>query len=598
MRLFNKFIRTTSQPVDLNFDGLPIRGYEGESLAACLAANGIKSFRTTRSGLERGIFCGMGICTDCRVEIDGSNNQNACMTTVKAGMSVNSQKDPVQKLGNNSSKIGAELEAESAILKPEVLVLGGGPAGLSAAKAAALAGCEVSLVDERPSLGGQYFKQLLKDHVYDDAKHVDRQYKDGRSLISEVENLGVQVYGGALIWGAFRPMELTVVVKGKSLIFHPSQLIIATGAYEKGIPIPGWTLPGFMTTGAAQTLLRSYRVGPGKKVLVAGNGPLNLQVAAELAAAGVEVVGVAEVASSMCISKIPAIFSACIRSPGLILDGLAYLLRLRRSGVPILFNHVVIEAKGHGAVESVAVAQITQEGTVVEGSRRDFDVDAVCVGYGFLSSNEISRALGCRHSFDSKFGNLTAIKDNNCQSSVEGIFIVGDCGGLGGAKAAIEEGHIAGISAAKVLRGNLRSRFVKELEIRRRRLVSHRRFQKALWTLFAAPSIHVQFARHDTLICRCEEVPLSAIQDSLNDGACTAGAIKRETRAGMGRCQGRYCSSLITTLVSEHCGSELEEFSFFAPRPPIKPVPINILARAASDGLTSDTVEGRPIEDD
>lgn len=598
MRVADRHIRALFPSIELSFDGVSISGFEGESLAACLMANGFRNFRTTKSGAARGVFCGMGVCSDCLVEVDGCHNLNACMTPVTEGMNVKSQVDPVELSGSSKVNLASDPEVETKILRPEILVLGGGPAGLSAAKAAALAGCEVSLIDERLSLGGQYFKQLLKNHVFDDDRHMDQQFKAGRELISEVEAAGVRVYGGALVWGAFEPMEICVVEKGRSFIFQPANLIIATGAYERGVPLPGWTLPGFMTTGAAQTLLRSYRVAPGRKVLVAGNGPLNLQVAAELSDAGVEVVAVAEAAAPMSLSKLPAMLSAFQQSPDLMFDGLSYLRRLRRARVPLLLGHVVIEASGREAVESVAVAAVTPEGGVVAGSRRDLAVDAVCVGYGFLPANEISRALGCRHRFDPALGSLVVEKDGDCQSSVKGIFIVGDCGGMGGAKAAIEEGFIAGVAAARNMRRDVPSGLARELVARRRRLVSHRRFQRALWRLFSAPQLDVQLAREDTLVCRCEEVTLAEIQGSLDGGACTAGAVKRETRAGMGRCQGRYCGSLITELVAKHSGIAAEEFSFFAPRPPIKPVPINLLARETPDGLTSETVEGSAMEMD
>lgn len=596
MRATDSRIRATRPPVELSFDGAPITGYAGESLAACLTANGVRGFRRTKSGVGRGIFCGMGVCSDCLVEVDGRSNLCACMTPVAAGMRVKTQADPGDLSADGAAKGETGSDGATEVLRPEILVLGGGPAGLSAAKAAAQAGCEVTLIDERPSLGGQYFKQLSKAHVFADERPTDRQFKAGRELIAEVEAAGVCIHGGALIWGAFEPMEICVVVGRRSLIFQPAKLVIATGAYERGVPLPGWTLPGFMTTGAAQTLLRSYRVAPGKRVLVAGNGPLNLQVAAELSDAGVEVVAVVEAAARPSISVLPAAFSALRRSPDLIADGLSYLHRLRRARVPLLYGHVVVEASGGEAVESVAVAAITPQGDVIAGSRRNFDADAVCVGYGFLPANEVSRALGCRHRFDPTLGSLAVVKDGDGQTSVAGVYLAGDCGGMGGARAAMEEGFIAGAAAAQGLGRELPPDLARELAARRRRLVSHRRFQAALWRIFAAPRLSVQLARDDTLVCRCEEVTLAEIRKSLDGGTLSAGAVKRETRAGMGRCQGRYCGSLIAGLAAETSGIAAEEYSFFAPRPPIKPVPIHLIAREVADGLTSEAAEGQSMD--
>ncbi|MEP6812478.1 MAG: FAD-dependent oxidoreductase, partial [Actinomycetota bacterium] len=166
-------------------------------------------------------------------------------------------------------------------LAPDVLVVGAGPAGLAAAVAAAEAGADVVLLDERPKLGGQYFKQPSDGLTFDESQ-LDPQYRAGRDLIARVRTLGVRVLGATQVWAAFERDEILATDAAMSYALRPRRLVLATGAYERGVPLPGWTLPGFTTTGAAQTLLRSYAVVPGRRVLVSGNGPLNVQVAAEL----------------------------------------------------------------------------------------------------------------------------------------------------------------------------------------------------------------------------------------------------------------------------------------------------------------------------
>ena len=596
MRVNDRHIRATHPPVEISFAGHRITGYEGESLAACLTANGVRGFRTTRSGVERGIFCGMGVCSECLVKVEGCSSLNACMTPLVEGMVV----EPHDHAGTfpDAIPVATEtaLDVQSDVLTPEILVLGGGPAGLSAAKAAAMAGCEVVLVDERPSLGGQYYKQLLKVHVFDDSRQMDRQFRAGGKLIAEVEEAEVKIYRGAMIWGAFEPREVCVLVEGRSLVFQPANVIVATGAYERGVPVPGWTLPGFMTAGSAQTLLRSYRVSPGTRILLAGNGPLNLQVASELVMAGVEVVAVAEAAPMLSAARLPAVLRAFRQSQDLIFDGMNYLRKLVQARVPVLSGHVVVGASGDGQVEQVTVAKINAGGEVNERSRRDFDVDVVCVGYGFLPSNEVSRALNCRHRVDPLRGGLVAERNDDGLSSVSNVYIAGDCGGLGGASAAMEDGFIAGAAAARSMGRKLPTDLENELNASRQRRLVARRFQKALWEVFAAPRVGLQFARDDTLVCRCEEVTLGELKETLDGGTCTAGAIKRQTRAGMGLCQGRYCGHHIVMLVAEHSGIAPDEFSFFAPRPPIKPVPISMIAKQTPDGITSGTFAGTELE--
>src|SRR5262249_17288828 len=218
--------------------------------------------------------------------------------------------------------------------RPEILVIGAGPAGLSAAIAARRAGAAVTVVDERPAAGGQYFKQVLVKEAGIAAP--DRQHVEGARLIARAREAGVQIPSRVEIWGAFGPQELIGTEDGIVRRFAPARLIVATGAYERGVPLPGWTLPGVMTTGAAQTLWRSYRRLPGKRVLVAGNGPLNLQVASELRAGGAEIAAVVELAPLSLPKVLPDFLAMLAASPGLVVDGLGY--RRGLAGVPVIYG--------------------------------------------------------------------------------------------------------------------------------------------------------------------------------------------------------------------------------------------------------------------
>ncbi len=583
MRVIGDGIQTVAEEVEISFDGETLKAYAGETVAASLTAAGKLGLRETKDGSKRGIFCGMGVCSECLVSIDGQQNIRACMTGVRAGMRVETQKYPGAIPGSDVPYLAEPPSGEMPVHKPDVLVIGGGPAGMSAAYAAASAGAEVMLIDERPALGGQFYKQLSKVYSFAEERGMDKQFRAGRDLIDQVRAAGVKVFSEALVWGAFGPQEIAVLADGVSQLFEPKQLVLATGAYERGLPIPGWTLPGFMTTGAAQTLLRSYRVAPGRRVLMAGNGPLNLQVAHELLNAGVEVVALAEASKFPGPGDIAAVWTALSESPDLMVDGGRYMWGLKRAGVPVLYRHIVVEAHGKDRVESVTLQRIDRFGKLIEGTRREFEVDAVCVGYGFQPSADVSRPLGCKHRFDAEKGTLVIEKDGDCQTSIPGVFVAGDSGGLGGARAAIEEGFIAGCTAARNLDRELPPAIASELEMRRRKLASHRRFQEALWRLYRAPRLMDELATDNTLICRCEAVSRAAINEALESGTSTVGGVKRQTRAGMGRCQGRYCGPIMAHLVSGSMKSEIEEFSFFAPRPPIKPVPISAIARKPPD---------------
>lgn len=559
------------ESIRFTFDGEVLEGRRGESLAAALVAAGITGFRATAAGGERSLFCGMGVCQDCLVEVDGRPNQRACMTKLDRPLAVRREafgRAPAPVAAGATPRLIDTVPEE----RPEILVIGAGPAGLSAAIAARHAGAAVTVVDERPAPGGQYFKQVLVEEGGIAAP--DRQHVEGARLIVQAKEAGVDIRSGVEIWGAFGPQELigTEGGPGDGIVrrFAPARLIVATGAYERGVPLPGWTLPGVMTTGAAQTLWRSYRRLPGKRVLVAGNGPLNLQVASELRAGGAEIAAVVELAPVALLKVLPDFLAMLAASPGLVLDGLGY--RRHLAGVPMIYDSVVwhIEKK-----EDALVAHVDSLWTRGPAKQR-FEVDAVCLGYGFQPSNEMLRALGCRHVFDEARGQLTTVLDGEGRTSVDGVYGLGDCTGLGGARAALAEGTIVGNAAAADLGHKVDA---KAAIAARHALRRHRRFQKALWRFYRAPRLNLELADPDTIVCRCEEVTLDRIERAVEEGCPSIGDLKRTTRAGMGPCQGRYCGPILSEVFAKTMDRAADEDLRFAPRMPVKPVAIADIAR-------------------
>jgi NADPH-dependent 2,4-dienoyl-CoA reductase/sulfur reductase-like enzyme len=578
MRVQSTDIHVAESACSFEFDGRTIEALTGETIAAALTANGILALRRARSGEPRGIFCGMGVCSECLVSVDGEPNVRACMTPVRPGMKIMSQGDPAPA-PESLPPAGPNALADIAT-DPDVLIVGGGPAGLQAALAAARAGARVLVVDERPYPGGQYFKQLAPTHAFASPAAMDTQFRQGRDLIDAVRAHGVTILSNTQVWGAFGTDQIGIYQGLHSAMLSPKRLIVATGAYERGVPVPGWTLPGYMTTGAAQTLLRAYRVSPGKRVLMAGNGPLNLQVARELTSAGVTVVAWVEASAKPGVLQAGALLQAAYAAPDLILAGYRDLAALRRAGVPALYGHAVIEAQGQGKVERAVVARIDGAGKPVSGSERTFDVDAICAGWGFQPSLELSRALGCEHRFDPTKGTLIVVRGDAGETSVPGVFVVGDGGGMGGSRIAQEQGLLAGCKAAQELGCTLPIDLAADAARSRAGLVRHRRFQNALWTIFSAPRITVELAQAGTHLCRCEEVSVETVRQARTSGTSTIGGIKRQTRIGMGRCQGRYCGpNLVQMIADPNRPHAYDELDFFAPRPPIKPVPLAAIAK-------------------
>ena len=548
MRLPHPTIRPVGQAISFQFDGQRIEALAGESVAAALSAAGITTFRRTASGAPRGLFCGMGACFDCLVTVDSRIGQRACLTQAMDGITV-------------SSGFPAEPASAPAPAPQErncdILVVGGGVAGLAASIAAAEAGAAVTLLDERHALGGQYAKPLAASHA-DNAP--DPQFRLGADLRQRAAQAGVQMEAGATVWGAFGPTEIAALVRGQSITYRPRRLILAPGAHEAPVPVQGWTLPGVMTTGGLQTLVRTQRVSPGQRVLIAGSGPLNLQLACELLAGGIRPVAVLEAAARPGPAALPDLLRMARSAPDLVRDGWTMLRRLRRQGVPVLWNTTLDRLDGAGRVQAAYAA-----------SRR-FDVDTVALNMGFQPEVNLARALGVAHRFvDRGAGYLATDTDTEGRTSRDGVYAVGDGASLGGARIAQSRGRLAGLAAARDL-GLTAPTDPATLAALSRAEV----FQDALWRVFVARPVPIADA---AVVCRCEEVTAARLRHEIAAGLTSLPALKKATRAGMGRCQGRFCAATIARL----CPVVPDAEGFAAPRAPLRPVPVAPLVQEAPE---------------
>jgi thioredoxin reductase len=557
----------------VHYEGQPLPARPGISVAAALTAAGVRACRHSSAG-DRGLFCGMGVCGECAIDINGSQGQLACMTYVEDGMRLHRQPAAARA---DVTAVREPGPAEQ-LIRAEILVVGGGPAGLAAAATAAEAGADVLLADDRASLGGQYYKQPGSSFDLDpDA--IDEQFAAGRALIQRAGAAGVRVFSGVRVWGADGPGRLYAVRGGERFEFRAQRLILATGAYERVVPFPGWTLPGVMTSGAGQSLLRGHQVAPGSRLLVAGNGPLNVQLAAELLRAGGTVAALVELARMFSPRHAVEIARMAASAPALTRDGIGYLATLRRAQVPILTGHAVVRVEGDGHAERALVARLDAAGLAVPGTEVTFDVDAVCVGLGFMPGNELARLLGLGHSVDPRTGGYVVERSPSGRSSLEDVWVAGDGAEVRGAKVAESAGALAGSAAAASL-----ARPARRLRAVSRRRNRHERFQRALWRAYEAPSLFGQLADPQTIICRCENVSLATIEATVGEVG-SAGALKRLTRAGMGPCQGRFCGFVVTELVREASGGPpVNARSGFAPQPPLRPTPVWALAASVAHG--------------
>lgn len=553
--------RPAPDRVTVHLDGEAHRVDPGMSVAAALAAGGRAAFSRDAAGHPRGLFCGMGICHDCLVTIDGRSSQRACMTKVQDGMRVERQAarpDILSPALADLAPVPAELPSRAV----DVLVVGAGPGGLSAAIAVARAGATVTLVDERPAAGGQFYKQPATGEARD-ALARDRQARDGAGLVAEALACGVELLSGVTVWGAERQEDGAPVLgclgPDGAFYLRPGRLVIATGAFERPAAFPGWTLPGVMTTGAAQTLLRSYASLPGRRFAITGNGPLNIQVAGEILRHGGTVVCLADRARAPWSSPRDAV-AILQADPALALKGMGEIAALQRAGVAIRWQTRAVEVLGEGRAQAVRLEGPSGEEVL--------EVDTVLVGGDFAPSNELSRLLGLAHVVAGD-GTLVARCDEAGESSDPHVHIVGEAARFGGAHVAMAAGRLAGLAIARKLG------FAAEPDPGAlRRLTRARRFQAALWQLFR-PADDAQAEAGATLSCRCESVALGVLRETASGGPPDIATLKRLTRAGMGRCQGRYCGRTLTALAGRPAS---ETNGLLAPQMPLRPVPLAALA--------------------
>lgn len=536
-----------------------IEARSGDSIAAALTNAGIRTFGINRTGRKRGLFCGMGACQECLVTIDGKRSQRACMTEVRADMRVESQDDTLP-----GALTACPTPPETGTTEVDLAIIGAGPAGLNAALVAVEGGVSVCVIDERSETGGQYYKP--RSTGYRGANPGDAQHREGDKLRRRARESGATFRPGETVWFARAAedgtgFELRTDGSDGQTRITARAVILASGAMERSPMIPGWTRPGVMSIGAAQTLVRRYGVAPGARVLVAGHGPLGLQLAVEMRRIGVDIVVVAERGRPRPGA---ALARAALAAPSLVRDGLAYRMRLQRDRVPVMNGWEAIEILGADAVLGARLRRIAG------GAVRDVEADTICIGDGFAPQSELARLLGVPIRLDPVSCIPLPEREANGRTQVAGLWIAGDAGGLGGAHLAEVQGRLAGTEVLRHL-----GRDAAYIAADQRRAARARRFQIALWHLYDAPPRAVP--RDTTTLCRCEEVSAAQVRNAIADGAIDPGAIKRATRLGMGRCQGRYCLPAVLAMLAD-AGHPPTAEAIFAPQIPARPVPVAALS--------------------
>ncbi|MBW1699308.1 MAG: FAD-dependent oxidoreductase [Deltaproteobacteria bacterium] len=463
----------------------------------------------------------------------------------------------------------------------ELVIIGGGPGGIAAAIEAVKAGVTVVLLDENLKPGGQIYRQFENGFVVNNPKPLGPAYEKGQALLQKFESIRNRMtyVNNALVWGLFPERELTYQRNGISTSIRCQKLIIAPGAYDRPVPFPGWTLPGVFTAGGAQRFVKTQGVLPGENILLAGTGPLQLALASQIITAGGNIRMILEAGN---VSNWPEFIKGIWGQWELLSEGWQYMRNIVKARVPILRRHIILEVRGKDHVEEALIAQVDGNWRPLKKTRRTVPVDTVCLGYGLVPSTEITRLANCQHQYESRLGGWIPVRHANMETSVPGIFAVGDGSGVSGSQIALEEGRVAGISIAESLGRLSLDEARQQKQPAMSKLEKLNRFRRVLDRLsLPGPGLY-ELAHDDTIVCRCEEITLGEIRKAVAGGARDINEVKRITRLGMGRCQGRMCGPAIVEIMQREHISETPTLRYLNPRPPFKPIGLGVVMQHES----------------
>lgn len=448
----------------------------------------------------------------------------------------------------------------------DVVVIGAGPAGLAAGASSAEAGLTTLLLDENIGPGGQVFRAISSTPVTD-RNHLGADYWAGADLVQSLRASSAEVIHRATVWSLDRDLDVAVSIGGASAFVKAKRVILATGALERPFPIPGWTLPGVMTAGAAQTMLKSSALVPDGRTVIAGQGPLLWLLAAQILRLGGRIDRILDTTErGNYFAALPHAF-AFLTSP-YFTKGLS-MMREVKAKVQVISGVTELAASGDGQLASVSY--------VAGGKRETIPADLLLLHQGVVPNVNLAMSADVEHRWDDLQLCWSPVLDASGNSSVPGIAIAGDGAGIGGANAAVVRGRIAARAAVEALAPAAAAAKLPAMATLRADLARAERGRVFLDTLFRPPP-QFRIPSGDTIVCRCEEVTAKDVLDSVAIGATGPNQLKAYRRAGMGPCQGRLCGLTVTELMAQARGKTPQEIGYYRLRAPVKPITLAELA--------------------
>ena len=455
----------------------------------------------------------------------------------------------------------------------QVAIVGAGPAGLAAACVLADKGVDVVVLDEQAIPGGQVFRAVEKVSTArsEDMGILGTGFSAGLQLVERFRASGAVYRPGVAVWeitSAHEPeLSIGLAEKGVAQMLYPRHIILATGAMERPTPFPGWTLPGVMTVGAAQTLLKSSGLVPDSSVVLAGTGPLLYLYASQLLRAGVTPQAILDTRPPVSWHTHALALGALTACPGAMIQGLRWMHEIKKH-TAVIANITSLKAYGKDQLRSVSYQAAGQE--------RDLTTEVLLVHDGVIPNTWLSMSAGIEHHFDPVQQCWVPDVRGVGMTSRDSISIVGDTAGIAGAEVALLQGE----RVAREVLGQLDlSQPTKLLSTKEPLALRRRRRLRYFLDRYFPPTTQFQLPPDDnTIVCRCEEVTAGEIRQVAARGCMGPNQGKAFTRCGMGPCMGRKCAATVSQLMAEVRGMPVAEIGHYRIRPPIRPITVGQLA--------------------
>jgi len=448
----------------------------------------------------------------------------------------------------------------------DVLVLGGGPAGMVSAITASQHGLSVGLIDEQAEAGGQIWRAPW---AASSGKDASPEVRDGHKMRETLARSNVSCLFGRRIWSVTDQYRVEVLGPDGVETYQAPHLIVALGAHERVIPFPGWTLPGVMGLAAATIMLKAHGLAPPKDWVLAGVGPLLAAVAAGYAHKGHPPKAIIDLSGpSDWLATLPSLASR----PGLFKQGVGWVVSILSSRIPIYFRHAIRRAEGQDRIAACVIGPVDQDGHRVAGPELSLDCDALMIGNGLVPGGEVPRLLGANQVYQHELGGWIPDCDRYGRTSLKHLYAIGDGAGIRGGAVACSAGQLAGLAVAHD------AGFIDAASFARQSVQPLTENQKL--AAFSAAMAHMICLRPaqvasispEAVICRCEDVTRQDLVCAAKAGARDVNQLKHFTRCGMGPCQGRMCGDIAAEILAQEHQVSRQAVGYWTARPPLRPI--------------------------